>query len=391
MLCSTTYFARIYNTSIFLLFNTQDDCSIQTRAVDPKYDSLLQALMYSSDSEIEQEILKIPSIVTSVKDSVFKSLEVEVRHLCSVKADSILRYNDKDSLLAFSFKRIEEEWKERAPLFHKFLATVSENPSAEHRNKFKKGEGILHGQVSAGCKLLNLYNREMKALQNINDLILLKGGLKKSAFNRMQSTGICHSYKSTIDLADKLADKWNEELLIWQDRSKHDSDIEHELIQQAEYYKDTIQLVSSAGATAIDLVMEQVAIENELDKHRKGMHPGYYFVGDNVDMFTKTRQMTVKNQNKDQHMYQICAYLNRVDGNDLDNSCPLQEAATAPFAQLVPGDEEYEKLMDNFSFLTAKRWCKYIPYFAPFACVLPAFIDHLFMKETQTRTRRVSS
>ena len=94
MLCSTTYFARIYNTSIFLLFNTQDDCSIQTRAVDPKYDSLLQALMYSSDSEIEQAILKIPTIVTSVKDSVFKSLEVEVRHLCSVKADSILRYND---------------------------------------------------------------------------------------------------------------------------------------------------------------------------------------------------------------------------------------------------------------------------------------------------------
>ena len=108
--------------------------------------------------------------------------------------------------------------------------------------------------VSAGCKLLNLYNREMKALQNINDLILLKGGLKKSAFNRMQSTGVCHSYKSTIDLADKLADKWNEELLIWQDRSKHDSDLEHELIQQAEYLKDTIQLVSSAGATAIDLV-----------------------------------------------------------------------------------------------------------------------------------------
>ena len=142
MLCSTTYFARIYNTSISLLFNTQDDCSIQTRAVDPKYDSLLQALMYSSDSEIEQEILKIPSIVTSVKDSVFKSLEVEVRHLCSVKADSILRYNDKDSLLAFSFKRIEEGWKERAPLFHKFLETVSENPSAEHRNKFKKGEEI---------------------------------------------------------------------------------------------------------------------------------------------------------------------------------------------------------------------------------------------------------
>ena len=296
--------------------------------------------MYSSDSEIEEQILKVPNVVECVKDYVFNTLEKEVRHVCSVKADSILRHNDKDSLLSFSFKRIEEEWKEKAPLFHKFLATASENPKAEHRNKFRKGEGILHAQVSAGCKLLNVYNREMKALQNVNDLILLKGGLKKSAFNRMQATGVCHSHKSTIDLADKLADKWSEELLAWQEKSKHESDIEQEFIQQIEYITDTILLLSNTGTDTNDLVLEQVILENELERHRKEVHPGYYFVGDNVDMFTKVRQMTVTNQNKDQHMYQICAYLNRIGGNHLDNSRPQQDAATAPFAQLIPGEEE---------------------------------------------------
>ena len=30
---------------------------------------------------------------------------------------------------------------------------------------------------------------------------------------------------------------------------------------------------------AIDLVMEQVVIENELEKDRYGMHPGHYFLG----------------------------------------------------------------------------------------------------------------
>ena len=53
----------------------------------------------------------------------------------------------------------------------------------------------------------------------------------------MQSTGVCHSYKSTKDLTDLLVDKWNEKLLMWQDMSKHDSEIEHELIQHTEYIK----------------------------------------------------------------------------------------------------------------------------------------------------------
>ena len=47
------------------------------------------------------------------------------------------------------------------------------------------------------------------------------------------------------------------------------------------------------------------------------MHPGYYFVGDNVDMITQVLRMIGTNQNQDQHMYQMCAYENRVSGNNL--------------------------------------------------------------------------
>ena len=358
--------------------------------MDPKYDNLLQAMMYSTDTEIEEEVLKLPNLVECVKTSLFKTLHGEVKNLCSVKTDSILRHNDKDSLISFSFKRVEEEWKEKAPMFHKFLVTATVNPLSQERNKFKKGEGILHGQVSAGCKLLNLFNREMKALQNVNDLILLKGGLKKSAFNRLQATGDCHTYKSAVEMADKLADQWDEELLSWQEKNKHENDIEQELIVQIQYIKETVQLLRSAGVDTNDLVLEQDSLENELKNYRKEMHSGYYFVGDNVDMFTKVRQMTVSNQNKDQHMFQVCAYLNRVGGNSLDNTQPVQNVKTAPFSQLIPGDAEHEKMMENFTFLTAKRWCKYIPYFTPFNAVIPDFIDHPFMKETQKKTKRVS-
>ena len=248
-----------------------------------------------------------------------------------MSADNSLRHNDKDSLLSFSFHTMSEEWKEKALVFHRFLVTASDNPKSEQRNTVKRGGAILPGQISAGCKLLNTFNREMKALQNVNDLIFLKGGLKKSAFNRMKATGDCHSYKSAIDLADKLASKWNEELLEWQERNRRDNELEQELIDQIRYIQDTIQLLNSAGTSTSELVLEQAALQNELVNHRKEMHPGYYFVGDNVDMFTKVRQMTISNQHKDQHMYQVCAYLNRVSGNELDNSHPLQDANTACF------------------------------------------------------------
>ena len=230
--------------------------------MDPKYDSLLQALMYSSDSEIQEEILKMPEIVESVTNSVFKTLKGEVKRLCSVSADNILRYNDKDSLLSFSFHTMSEEWKEKAPVFHRFLVTASDNPRSEQRNTVKRGGAILPGQISAGCKLLNTFNREMKALQNVNDLIFLKGGLKKSAFNRMKATGDCHSYKSAIDLADKLASKWNEELFEWQERNRRDNELEQELIDQIRYIQDTIQLLNSAGTDTSELVLEQAALQN---------------------------------------------------------------------------------------------------------------------------------
>lgn len=93
---------------------------------------------------------------------------------------------------------------------------ASVNPKAQVRNRLKKDDNVLQAQVSAGCKLLNIYNREMKCLQQINNIILLKGGMKKSGFTRMQSTNDCQRYSATIGLTDKLAGEWDDDLRQWQ-------------------------------------------------------------------------------------------------------------------------------------------------------------------------------
>ena len=86
------------------------------------------------------------------------------------------------------------------------------------------------------------------------------------------------------------------------------------------------------------------------------MHKGFYFVGDNVDLRTKVQQMTMKNQNKDQHMFPLCAYKNRISGNNLDNTKPKDNIETVEFRNFVPSVEESEKLADELSFHVASHW-----------------------------------
>ena len=56
-------------------------------------------------------------------------------------------------------------------------------------NKLKKGDALLPQFVSASAGLIHLYNRDMNIFQCLNSLIMLKGGCKKTAFTRLNSTG----------------------------------------------------------------------------------------------------------------------------------------------------------------------------------------------------------
>ena len=362
----------------------------QTQQSESIYDDLFEALSSGTVSQIVEKIMNVQDLAEGVTENVFNTLKQEVRGLCSKASNSILRDNSKEHLLSFSFKKVANEWKEKAPLFHQFIMCSSTNPKAQVRNKLKKGESLLHAQVAAGCKLLNIYSRDMKCLQQINNIIMLKGGMKKSGFTRMQSTKDCQSYDATIDLADNLANQWDDDLLKWQSTVKSDSAIENQLIQQISYIEDTIELCGGQENEGIhELILEKETLAKELRNLRQSMHPGYYFVGDNVDMVTKVRHMTVSNQHKDQHMFQMCAYLNRVAGNELDNTRPLQDARSAPFSQLVPSAEEKKLMIQNFTYLVAKQWCTYLDHLSPYEAVLPTYIDHPHVKEMKTRTVRV--
>ena len=84
------------------------------------------------------------------------------------------------------------------------------------------------------------------------------------------------------------------------------------------------------------LMMELDAMKQSLDKHRKTMHSGYYFVGDNFDMKISASQMTKQNQRKDHHLFNVCSFMNRVHGNMLDNTKAKADLASITFSTFIP-------------------------------------------------------
>lgn len=320
---------------------------------------------------------------------VLNSIQTEVRHLCSKQANSVLRQNDFESLKSLNWNTIMTEWEENAPTFKKFLEAVTSNPSHQ-RNKLKKGEALIPGLASAGCKLLTVYNKEMNALQHVNSMILLKGGCKKSAFTRLNSTHDVLSYPAVLHAVDKYGERWSDELRAWSTRIKQESDIERRMIQEIKDVKDVIQILSEINGDYAHLIFHLADLENNLELHRQSMHNGFYFVGDNVDMVTKVRHMTLQNQNKDQHLFQTCAYQNRISGNQLDNTRPKGDIMLTPFSQFIPSVGDRDSLHEDFSFLVAKQWTTLIPCLRVFGTVLPDFINHKYSKELTEKSVRVS-
>ena len=331
---------------------------------------------------------------TEIRDFVVKQITDETKEdlkkLCKKSAMSLLRGQNKDLLEKFSLKNISNEISSNLPMFWNFLEKCVANPH-QGSNKIKQGDALLPQLLSAGAALIHLYNRDMNIFQCINSLIMMKAGCKKSAFNRLNATGTCLSYRSTLDMADKLASGWENPLIQWRSDVELSTSIEEALLRQVETLDETIDILGEPSFRAAILSVELEQVQQSLKDHRRTMHPGYYFIGDNVDLRTQVRQMTMKNQAKDHHMYQMCCYLNRVSGNMLDNNSPIHDVTTIPFSALIPGPADNEKLMENFAFLVAHEWCDNITWLRPFKAALPAYIQHQYMKEMEAKTQRVSS
>ncbi|CAC5425837.1 unnamed protein product [Mytilus coruscus] len=341
----------------------------------------------NSNVENKQERNIAHNLQDVFQETVFDTIKGEIKTLALRENNSILRNHDK--IKSLTFARVIDEWRQKAPTFLKSLEGSVANPAHQFK-KYKKGEALIPSIVTADCKLLTLYSKDLNAFQHFNSYILWKGGCKKSAFSRLNARNDCLRYQSTLSLADKLGNDWDKDLVAMQELVTTETSNELVLLQNIQMIKESIDLVNGDADTMVQRILELSNAENDLHQYRDLMHPVFYFVGDNVDMRTKVRNMTIYNQHKDHHMYQICAYENRISGNHLDNTVAKGDANTVPFTTFIPSQLELDSIASDFTFLVAKIWSQHIPHFNIFAPVLPEYIEHQYMKEMKQKTTRVS-
>lgn len=330
---------------------------------------------------------------TSMNDTaineVIDEIQKEITKFCCKNNNTILRSTNVEDLVNFSWTKVAEELQASTPIFWRLIEKCAENPRQKTLNIRKNEEANLSGIASVACKILSLHNREMNTVKRLNSITLLKGGAKKSAFRRLNGTHDCMSYQSTLQMADDFGSGWEAKLMNWVHKVDEDIRLEKKYLNNIEH----LELNAVFLDDPLDSVSNLFQIENvktDLKKHRSSMHNGYYFVGDNVDMRTNVRQMTLKNQNKDQHMFQICAYENRISGNFLENSKPKADIETVEFRTLVPSDDDKIKLTEELAYIMAIQWTENMPQFQAYKTVLPTHITHKYIKETSMKTKRVS-
>ena len=354
------------------------------------FNNVLVDLIIMNDYEkVGKEVLKNHSLRNQIVKEIIIETKDDLRKLCKKDNISILRGHQKDALEKFSLSKLSDEMRNKLPLFWEILHGCITNPSQE-QNKQKKGEVLLPQFLSLVSKLIHLYNRDMNLFQLMNSLIMMRGGCKKSAFRRLNATGNCQGYSATLSMVDRMAADWEKPILDWKSKVEMSASIEEDIEKQIQTLDDTLDVLSDTPELTEVLIVEQEQLKESLKEHRKTMHPSYYFIGDNVDLRTQVRQMTIKNQAKDYHMYNMCCYTNRVSGNELDNTVPKDDIHKIPFSAFIPGQEQHDKLLQDFSFLVAHEWCSRIKWLQPYKAVLPKYIEHPHMKEICSKTQRVS-
>ena len=329
------------------------------------------------------------NIKSAILTEVLRIIQTEIIGVCQKDKLPLLSLKTEDNLVSLSWDKIAKEMQLKTPTFWMFLQQAASNPRQELKNVRKTPQTLIPGIVSAGCKLILLHNRNMNALQSWNSLILLKGGAKKSAFRRFNASYDCLSYQTTLGLADKFSSNWEEKLLAWSKSVKEDIDVEKKIQTELKTLREERELMEDDAIESVYSLFCVADAETRLNAHRSSMHAGYYFVGDNVDMRTNVRQMTLTNQSKDQHMFQTCAYKLRVNGYELDDSGSKDNIDTVPFSTFVPAESDISTLVEEFSLLVAHQLCDLVHYFQPYKVVLPRHIEHRHLAETSQKTERV--
>ena len=122
--------------------------------------------------QIADAAFRCPSLKTHLITNTLQALGKECNDLCSRKTPSLLRKSRPDEMENFSFQKLCEEWKQRAPLFYSFLVTCA--------TVKEKGGEWTPAMAIAGSALLKNRNVHMNATASLISVMVRQSATQVS-------------------------------------------------------------------------------------------------------------------------------------------------------------------------------------------------------------------
>ncbi len=121
----------------------------------------------------------------------------------------------------------------------------------------------------------------------------------------------------------------------------------------------------------------------------KSCHAGYAIVFDNIDLEIKRKDMTMANQNRDEHWVNHKIVFNRVSGNQLESEPPRQEITKVPNIKFLPSAKDYKQQRHNYIVLVSRILVRYFSSFSPLKEACIQHIKHKYVKEMTEKFEKV--
>lgn len=235
-----------------------------------------------------------------------------------------------------------------------------------------------------------------------SEMEVLPGGLQTTDVSSLDLT-----FPSSTDIASKeLSDEFQElEEFIDEDDGDESSTAAISEMRSEQFLKEMITDESESSKIAYDTIntivkstvagrwagMDAVEVESIQSSHCQSEPPSYQVIGDNIDLYVKTKHMANNRQNKSIHWFLMNAVQDRVIGKGLDNSQQIKPIMEVENAEFLPSKEDNSDLLHDFVPLVTRVIAENVPAFACFRDVVVSHIPHEFSQEMKTKSTQVSA
>ena len=118
---------------------------------------------------------------------------------------------------------------------------------------------------------------------------------------------------------------------------------------------------------------------------------GWKYIGDNLDLTVKVRDMRQDNPNESYHFFHTIAVQDRIDANHLDSPKPQQLVSNLSVSDFLLSSSEYNCLREDFIVLVARVIVNEFKQFRFLAGGVPSHISHRYSQQMASKSTVVRS